>query len=55
MSTKFLDDLVNIILDNDKYKANLLLTNVKNTKNSQCYTLVINEMKTSKCFLYIDV
>ena len=39
------DDLVDIILENDKYKEKLLLTNVKNVKNGQYYTKVIEELK----------
>ena len=38
------DDLVDIILDNDKYKEKLLLTNVKNVKNGQYYDKVIEEV-----------
>ena len=33
----FVDDLVDIILENEKYKEKLLLTNVKNVKNGQHY------------------
>ena len=36
--------LVDIILENDKFKEKLL-TNVKNSKNSQYYQQVINELK----------
>ena len=39
------NDLVDIILDNDKYKENLLLTNVKNIKSSQYYHKVIEKLK----------
>ena len=39
------DDLVDIILDNDKYKEKLLVTNVKNVKNGQYYDKVIEELK----------
>ena len=39
------DDLVGIILDNDKYKEKLLLTNAKNVKNGQYYGKVIEELK----------
>ena len=39
------NDLVDIILNNDKYKEKLLLTNVKNIKNSQYYNKVIEELK----------
>lgn len=40
-----MDDLVDIILENDKYKEKLLLTNIKNVKNSQYYSRVIEEVK----------
>ena len=39
------DDLVDIILENEKFKEKLLLTNVKNVKNSQYYAQVIVELK----------
>ena len=39
------NDLVDLILDNDKYKEKPLLTNVKNIKNSQYYHKVIEELK----------
>ena len=39
------NDLVDIILDNDKHKEKPLLTNVKNIKNSQYYRKVIEELK----------
>ena len=39
------NDLVDIILNNDKYKEKLLLTNVKNIKNSQYHNKVIEELK----------
>ena len=42
------NDLVNIILENEKLKEKLLLTNVKNTKNSQYYELVITQL-TNRC------
>ena len=42
------DDLVDIILENDKSKQKLLLTNVKNVKNSNYYSQVIEELK-SRC------
>ena len=44
-STILTEDLVDIILENDKFKEKLLLTNVKNSKNSQYYQQVINELK----------
>ena len=40
-----MDDLVDIILENEKYKEKLLLTNVKKVKNTQYYTKVVEEMK----------
>ena len=40
-----MNDLVDIIIDNEKYKEKLLLTNVKNVKNSEYYKLVIQELK----------
>ena len=42
------NDLADIILDNDKYKEKLLLTNVKNIKSSQYYHKVIEELKKKK-------
>ena len=39
-STILTEDLVDIILENDKCKEELLLTNVKNSKNSQYYQKV---------------
>ena len=39
------DDLVDIILDNDKYKEILLLTNAKKVKNGQYCDKVIEELK----------
>ena len=44
-STILTEDLVDIILENDKFNEKLLLTNVKNSKNSQYYQQVINELK----------
>ena len=40
-----MNDLVAISIDNEKYKEKLLLTNVKNFKNSEYYKLVIQELK----------
>ena len=40
-----MNDLVDIIIDNEKYKENLLLTNVKNVKNSEYYKILIQELK----------
>ena len=39
------NDLVDIILNNDKYKEKLLLTNVKNIKSSQYHHKVTEELK----------
>ena len=38
-------EVVDIILENDKFKEKSLLTNVKNSKNSQYYPQVIDELK----------
>ena len=38
-------DVVDIILENDKFKEKLLLTNLKDSKNSQCYQQVTDELK----------
>ena len=38
-------DLVDIILENEKYKTKLLLTNTKNVKNGVYYDQVITELK----------
>ena len=43
------NDLVDIILDNDKYKEKLLLATAKNIKNSQNYHKVIEELKERCC------
>ena len=39
------DDVVDIILDNDKYKEKLLLANAENVKNGRYYNKVIEELK----------
>ena len=39
------DDLVEVILDNDKYNGKLILANVKNVKNGQYYDKVIEQLK----------
>ena len=39
------EDLVDIILEDEKYKEKLLLTNVKNVKNGELYSKVIVELK----------
>ena len=41
-------DLVDIILENEKYKKKLLMTNTKNVKNGIYYTEVIREL-TERC------
>ena len=41
-------DLVDIILENEKYKKKLLMTNTKNVKNGIYYTEVIHEL-TERC------
>ena len=38
-------DLVEIVLENDKFKTKLLLTNTKNTKNAIYYEQVFAELK----------
>ena len=43
--TDLVNDLVDIILDNEKFKNKLLMTNVKNVKNSEYYYLVILELQ----------
>ena len=43
--TDIVNDLVDIILEDDKLKEKLLMTNVKNVKNSEYYKLVIEELK----------
>ena len=37
--------MINIILEDDRLKEKLLLTNVKNSKNSEHYEKVIKELK----------
>ena len=39
------NDLVDVILENEKFKEKLLLTNVKNVKNSHSYVEVFQEIK----------
>ena len=43
------DDLLYIILDNNKYKEKLLFTNVKNVEYGQYYGKVIEELKKKRC------
>ena len=39
------DVLIDIILDSDKYKKQLLLTNAKNVNNGQYYDKIMEELK----------
>ena len=41
----FVDDLVDIIVENEKYRQKLLLTNVKNAKNGQYIESVVKEIQ----------
>ena len=41
----FVDDLVDIIVENEKYRQKLLLTNVKNAKNGQHMECVVKEIQ----------
>ena len=41
----FVDDLVDIIVENKKYRQKLLLTNVKNEKNEQYMESVVKEIQ----------
>ena len=44
-NTILMEHLVYIILENDTFKEKLFLTNVKNSKNSQYYQQVMDELK----------
>ena len=44
-NTILMEHLVDIILENDTFKEKLFLTNVKNSKNSQHYQQVMDELK----------
>ena len=44
-NTILMEHLVDIILENDSFKEKLFLTNVKNSKNSQYYQQVMDELK----------
>ena len=44
-NTTLMEHLVDIILENDTFKEKLFLTNVKNSKNSQYYQQVMDELK----------
>ena len=41
----FVDDLVNLIVENEKYRQKLLLTNVKNAKNGQYMESAVKEIQ----------
>lgn len=43
--TDMVNDLVDIIIEDENLKKKLLLTNIKNVKNSDYYKLVIEELK----------
>ena len=43
-----LNDLIDVILNNETYKRRLILTNTKNSTNSEIYQAVIEEVK-SRC------
>ena len=45
MSTYLTNDLIDIILEDDRLKEKLLLTNVKNSKNNEHYEKVNKELK----------
>ena len=40
-----INDLVDIIIEDEKLKEKLLFTNIKNVKNSQYYAIVIDELE----------
>ena len=44
-NTILMEHLVDIILENDTFKEKLFLANVKNSKNSQYYQQVMDELK----------
>ena len=44
-STNLTNDLIDIILKDDRLKEKLLMTNVKNSKNSEYYEKVIKELR----------
>ena len=44
-NTILMEHLVDIILENDTFKEKLFLTNVKNSKSSQYYQQVMDELK----------
>ena len=52
----FVDDLVDIILENEKYRQKLLLTNVKNAKNGQYMESVVKDSrKTCRTWRRVSV
>ena len=40
-----LDDMIDIIVNNEKYKKRLIFTNVKKQKNTGVYDSILNEIK----------
>ena len=44
-TTELTNDLIDIIISDEKLKKKLLLTNTKNSKNGNYYDMVIKEMK----------
>ena len=44
-SETLVNDLVDIIVENDKYRQKLLMTNTKNAKNGQYMDCVVKELK----------
>ena len=44
-STNLTNNLIDIILEDDRLKEKLLMTNVKNSKNSEYYEKVIKKLK----------
>ena len=52
----FVDDLVDIIVENEKYRQKLLLTNVKNAKNGQYMESVVKDSrKTCRTWRRVSV
>ena len=45
LKESFVDDLVDIIVENEKYRQKLLLTNVKNAKNGQYMESFVKEIQ----------
>ena len=44
-SETLVNDLLDITVENDKYRPKLLMTNIKNAKNSQYMDYVVKELK----------